>query len=154
MNVNVSLIPEGNLAPTEIVPWKPVASILFLNLPLDSNASHTDRKSSVTANVGLFVLIDINVVLPLLGKFPGRLQVSISPFIFHRPLTPTNYWDEMFCQNLPSREKLLIRALMLRVALCENHASLYFFRDSYVSKIKTPCNFARVLIFKKLQLFN
>ena len=91
MNVNVSLIPEGNFAPTEIVPWKPVASILFLNLPLNSNASHTDRKSSVTANVGLLVLVDIKEVLPLLGKFPGRLQVSISPCIFHRPFTPMHF---------------------------------------------------------------
>lgn len=88
MKVKVSLTPAGNLALTEIVPWNPEVSILFLNLPLSSNASHTDRKSSVTENDGLFELIDIIVVLPLFGKFPGRLHVSISPLISQRPFTP------------------------------------------------------------------
>ena len=132
MNVSVSLTPEGKIAPTEIVPWNPVASILFLNLPLDSNASQTDRKSSVTANVGLFVLIDSNVVLPLLGKLPGRLQVNISPFIFHRPLTPTNYLDKSVLLQFT----ITVFPLTVRVCVRYESKSFFLYCTYFMSRFK------------------
>ena len=74
-----------------MAPLNPVPLTVAFNDPCFSNDSHISEKLSLTAKVGLFVLADNTVVVPLLGNFPGRASVKLSSCPVHTPFTPIKF---------------------------------------------------------------